>query len=60
MEVNFEKMIETTTKFNELKKELDRNYYTKPTYVCDTDYKIIALKSAMDKLLILMDELVRS
>lgn len=58
--MNKDNFIETTTKFNELKKEFNNDYYAKRDYACDTDPKISALKTTMDKLLILLDELVRS
>lgn len=54
MEVNFEKMIETTTKFNELKKELDSEFYKNTS--CSA---CVFLKKKIDELLILLDEMVR-
>ena len=59
MNINKENFIETTTKFNELKKEFDREFYAQPSCWGGGDPKINALKSTMDKLLSMLDELVR-
>jgi predicted transcriptional regulator of viral defense system len=58
--MNKENMIETTTKFKELKKEFNNDFYKDPQYCGGGDPKVNALKSTMDKLLDLLDELVRS
>ena len=58
--MNKEKMIETTTRFKELKKEFDNDFYKEPQHWGGGDPKCNALKSTMDELLDLLDELVRS
>lgn len=61
--MNKENLVVTTTKFNELRKELDSNFNTKLNPVLatmsDTEYKLSVLKMTMDKILTLLDELVR-
>lgn len=58
MSVNKENFIETTTKFNELRKEFDKNFYA-DSKCWGVDPKMIALKNTMDKLLSMLDELVK-
>lgn len=58
--MNKESMIETTTKFIELKKKFDNDFYREQQHWGGGDPKINALKFTMDKLLDLLDELVRS
>lgn len=59
MNINKEKVMVTTTKFEEIKKELDNNYYTPRMYACnDGGQHCEALKIALDKLLILLDSMV--
>lgn len=54
-----EKFIVETTEFAELKRELDINFHRKPLYAGE-DVQAHALKSALDKMLDLFDEFVRS
>ena len=61
--MNKENLVVTTTKFNELRKELDSNFNTKLNPVLatmsDAEYKLSVLKMTIDKMLTLLDELVR-
>lgn len=57
--MNKESMIEITTRFKELKKEFDNDFCRESQYCGDGDSKVNVLKSTMDELLDLLDELVR-
>ena len=54
-----EKFIVETTEFTELKRELDIEFRREPLYAGE-NVKACALKSALDKMLDLLDEFVRS
>ena len=54
-----EKFIVETTEFAELKRELDVEFRREPLYAGE-NVKACALKSALDKMLDLLDEFVRS
>lgn len=62
MYIDKEICIITKTKFQEIREELDRDYYkTNPfsdTHTNTYDFKCAALKRAVDELLILLDEAV--
>lgn len=62
MNINKEDFIETTTKFNELKKKFNNdmirmngNIY----YVSATEYKLIVLQDTVNEMLTLLDEMLR-
>ena len=57
--MNKENLVVTTTKFDELRKELNRHFYQKQDYASDEYFKTLALKETVEKMLILLDELVR-
>lgn len=54
-----EKFIVTTTKFAELKRELNENFYKKPT-TAGYNPETGALKLTLDKVLDILDEFVKS
>ena len=54
-----EKFIVETTEFAELKRELDIEFRREPLYAGE-NVKACALKSALDKMLDLLDEFVKS
>ena len=54
-----EKFIVETTEFAELKRELDIEFRREPLYAGE-NVKACALKSALDRMLDLLDEFVRS
>lgn len=62
MNIDKEICIVTKTKFQEIREELDRDYYkTNPfseTHANTYDFKCAALKKAVDELLILLDKAV--
>ena len=61
--MNKENLVITTTKFNELRKELNSKFYTElnpmSANMSDTEYKLSVLRMTMDAMLTLLDELVR-
>ena len=62
--MNKESMVEVTTKFEELRKEFNSEVKcrTKLIYpnLDDIDSKVSVMQQTMDKLLILLDEMVRT
>lgn len=54
-----EKFIVETTEFAELKRELDIEFRREPLYAGE-NVKALALKSALDRMLDLLDEFVKS
>ena len=54
-----EKFIVETTEFAKLKRELDIEFCREPLYAGE-NVKALALKSALDRMLDLLDEFVRS
>lgn len=59
MNIDKSKVMITTNKFEEIKKEFNRDY-NEPASMCfsATDIKMIAIKKAMDELLELLSEMV--
>lgn len=61
MDINKENFIETTTKFNELKKRFNSNFnFTTGTYLSTTEYRLEVLRNTMNDMLTLLDEMVRT
>ena len=61
MDINKENFIETTTKFNELKKRFNRNFnFTTGTCLSTTEYRLEVLRNTMNDMLTLLDEMVRT
>lgn len=60
--MNKEKFIVQTTKFAELKRELDTNFNRDPKTLTTAGYdpKTTALKTTLDKVLDILDEFVKS
>lgn len=52
-----EKFIVTTTKFAELKKELNKDFHSK-SQIAGCNNETLALKSALDKVLDMLDEFI--
>lgn len=61
MNINKENFIETTTKFNELKKKFNSQFnITTGTYLPTTEYRLEVLRNTMNEMLTLLDEMVRT
>lgn len=59
MDINRKKIMSTKTKFEEIKENLSRDYYTQRNYANDSGQYCDALKSALDELLNVLNEMVR-
>ena len=60
MNVNKENFIETTTKFNELKKKFNNNMKVDTGFHVSTmEHKLLVLQDTMNEMLTLLDEMVR-